>query len=171
MKKFIYAAATCLMALSLIACRPSAFADCTSTDTAPAAVSVEEDAIDCVASAKGYELEVVSVAKGIAADGADALIVTYRFTNNGSVPTAFWEVTDYELSQNGIDLSPEGMVISAGSTYTQQVSNGQSVLVDVPYPYVSETAPVDITIYVCDYTYYDQRLAKDSCSVVMDLGE
>ena len=185
MKKIICTVTTCLMAVSLIACRASSNADnlpeaavksvpqtqiaATVEKPSEPAATIEESAepeeIDCVAQAQGYKLEVLSVEKGKDAQGSDALVVSYRFTNFNSTQAAFWEVADYKLSQNGTNLSVEGMAINAGGAYTQPISNGQSVVVSVPYPYISESDPVDITIYVCDYNY--NKIANASCSVYM----
>lgn len=173
MKKFLVSLTSCLMALSLFACKASAEAPAADpAEALPAAVDAqiveaqESDELDCVVEANGYKLEVVSVEKGTDAMGTEALVISYRFTNYNSVQASFWMVQDDKVCQGDTKLSSEGMAINAGGAYTAPVCNGQSVVVEVPYPFVNETDPIDITVYICDSNY--SRVANASCTAYMN---
>ena len=159
------------MALSLIACKASAEAPSDKDLSAAAGTQVveaqqEEQEFDCIAEANGYKIEVVSVEKGEDAMGTEALVIGYRFTNNNSVGACFWQIEDDSIYQGENKLSCEGMAIAAGGTYTASICNGQSVIVEIPYPLVNDTDPIDITVYVCNSDY--QRVANASCTAYID---
>lgn len=135
------------------------------TPEAPEAQTVEEG---CTVEANGYKIDVLSAEQGTDYFGNPVAIVKFLFTNNNSSPAAFWEVAKDTVSQNGVSMSNEGVVVDGADfyTFTQPVSNGQSVQVQYAYPLTGSAAPLNVTIAVYNYSL-QATLASSSCTLTI----
>lgn len=136
------------------------------TPEAPEAQAAAEEG--CTVEANGYRIDVLSAEQGTDYFGNPVAIVKYLFTNNNSSPASFWEVAKDTVSQNGVSMSNEGVVVDGAEfyTFTQPVSNGQSVAVQYAYPLSGSAAPLNVTIAVYNYSV-QATLASSSCTLTI----
>lgn len=114
----------------------------------PAAVNDEISA-----SANGYTIEVLSAELSKDFNGSDIILIKYKFTNASSTSAAFWQATDQTVKQNGQKLSPEGIACDDPlfmNAYSQ-ISGGQSIVCAYPYPMLSATDPLEVTVSIYNY--------------------
>lgn len=95
-----------------------------------------------------YEVEIVSAEKIKDYEGNPAIVVEYKFTNNGEEATNFMSAVVYQAYQDGIQLDSAVVIDSSydSDAILKNIKSGKSLTVYYAYLLNDETTPVEIEV-------------------------
>ena len=100
-------------------------------------------------------------------EGNPTLVVTYNFTNYGTVGETFWSRVTDTCYQNDIGLN-EAYTLCNGDSFKedscdQKVKNGATILVEKAY--VLNDTETDVVVELCDYLSLDYNTYTKTISL------
>jgi hypothetical protein len=147
LKKPVIITGVCMVGLAMAL---SACGSTTST-TADTAETTKETAAADTTNAKTEETQEYTVTIDGARveqdyDGANAVVITYTFTNNSSDAQSFMLATSEDVYQNGVELDSAYISGLDSSASMNKVKPGSSTTIEKAYA-LQDMSPVDVEIY------------------------
>lgn len=105
------------------------------------------------ANGGGYEVEVLSVKGYVDELNQSILMVDCLFTNNNSAPECFGDSVSVTVTQNGVSLSYEDVILDYSVLESTRIdaSNGQKLKVSNGFTCTDFSTPVEITVTIRDF--------------------
>ena len=137
-----------LLVLSLGACGSSSNSDSNSADTSSAASQEQQAQQAEPAQDSPYQVSIDNAQVVKAYDDANAICLTFTFTNNSDEAQAFGTATSVTVYQDGVEQEiamPAESPANYGNSMSK-VKPGASITVDNVYALANTTSPVEVEV-------------------------